>query len=113
MRAGTTGGSAAPSGTGCSTVTAGGPAARRSPVLPPPHPPAPRRERRAEPFPPSRIVGVLEQHLAVADDQVERGAELVAQLGHRFRRGESAHSARGSRALILPSRRSSSTGLVS
>ena len=70
-------------------------------------------QRRRQRLALGRRLGVLEQHLAVADDQVERGAQLVAQLRDRLGRGESVHPAGLSRALILPSRRSSSTGLVS
>src|SRR4029079_7143665 len=53
----------------------------------------------------------LQQHLGVADDVVQRSAQLVAEL--RGRIDAHAPPARPSRASILSSSRGRSTGLVS
>ena len=57
---------------------------RRAPERATPRrPPAargPRREPRGAPGQLARLAGVLEQHLAVADDVVERRAQLVAEV---------------------------------
>jgi hypothetical protein len=57
---------------------------------------------------------LLEQQLAVAEDRVHRRPQLMAHLDEeRFDRGHGRQGFAGSRALILPSRRVRSTGLVS
>ena len=72
-----------------------------------------RRECPGGPARASRALAcVLEQHLAVADDVVERRAQLVAEMGERGAIGlTSGFLARS--ASILPRSRGSSTGLVS
>ena len=74
---------------------------------------APRRQRALQRRATFRRLRVLEQHLAIADDQVERRAQFVAKFGHGLRCRQSVHSPGPSRAWIFPRRRSSSTGLVS
>ena len=74
---------------------------------------AARRQRPFERAASRRVGRILDEHFAIADDEIERRAQLVPQLGHRLGGGEPGHSGLASSVSILPNRRSSSTGFVS
>ena len=62
---------------------------------------------------PPALTRLLEQHLAVADDVVQRGVQLVAQAAEGGPVGGHGELVLASRASIFARSRSSSMGLVS